>query len=338
MKYRKMGRTGLKVSRICLGTMTFGKADWGCDEAASVAMINTFIEEGGNFIDTADMYADGKSEEITGKALAGKRHEVVLATKFTMPMGNLPTQRGASKRYIMEACEASLKRLQTDYIDLYQMHCWDDATPIDESLEALNDLVRRGLVRYIGCSNFQAWQIMKANWISDSHHWSRFDCLQPQYSLLVRDIEREILPVCMDQEIGIIPWSPLANGMLTGKYRQGHAPDSSTRFGINEWGVQEQYFSSRNFRIVNHVVKSAKRLGRSPAQIALAWLLADMRITSVIIGARTMEQLTDNVVPGDWDLPEQEWKKLHRISHIDYGYPNTFIAEINQWLNSDYEQ
>jgi aryl-alcohol dehydrogenase-like predicted oxidoreductase len=225
MEYRKLGQTGLMVSELCLGTMTFGNE---ADEQTSKRITDRFVEAGGNFVDTANVYSRGVSEEITGRVIRDYREDVVVATKFRFPMGEGPNDSGASRKHIISACEASLRRLDTDYIDLYQIHCWDSSTPIEETLSALDDLVRAGKVRYIGCSNFTGWQIEKSVRVSEREGLARFDCLQPQYSLVVRDIEHEVLPVSREEGLGVIPWSPLAGGFLTGKYSREDAPPENT--------------------------------------------------------------------------------------------------------------
>src|ERR1035441_5324748 len=234
MRIRLLGRTGLKVSEICLGTMTFGGVPGGqrvpgADEKESLAILNAYLDQGGNFIDTADGYADGRSEEILGRGLKGRRDGVVLATKVFFPAGSGSNHKGLSRKHILEGIEASLRRLQTEYIDLYQVHCFDSRTPLEETLSALDSLVKQGNVRYLGCSNFGAWQIAKALGISELHHYARFDCLQPQYSLACRSIEREILPLCRAEGLGVIAWSPLGGGFLSGKYRSGDAPPDASR-------------------------------------------------------------------------------------------------------------
>ena len=233
MEMRNLGRTGLKVSKLCLGAMTFANEDWGCDEPTSQRIVHHFLDAGGNFIDTADGYSAGVSEEITGRAIADRRDSVVLATKVFAPMGAGPNDRGLSRKHILDAVDGSLKRLGTDYIDLYQVHGFDEQTPIDETLRALDDCVRSGRVRYIGCSNHFAWQLMKAVALANELGTARYDCLQPNYSLVTRAIEREVLPLCIDQGIGVIPYSPLAGGILTGKMRPGEAPPEGTRAAVN---------------------------------------------------------------------------------------------------------
>src|SRR5262245_50631416 len=224
MRIRTLGRTGLRVSELCLGTMTFGMPGWGCDEAESLRLVDRYLEAGGNFLDTADAYAAGASEEICGKAVAGRRTQIVLATKCTMPVGSGPNDRGASRKHIRESCDASLRRLRTDYIDLYQVHAEDLWTPIEETLSALDDLVRAGKVLYVGASNYRAYRLMKSLALSDQHGWARYVSFQPQYNLLVRSIEREHFALAREEGIGLITWSPLAAGMLTGKITREHKP------------------------------------------------------------------------------------------------------------------
>ena len=338
MKYRHMGRTGLKVSRVCLGTMTFGHEKWGVAEPDSIRLTHAYLEQGGNFIDTADVYSLGVSEVIVGKALKDRRQDVVLATKVNMVMGDGVNDKGLSRKHIMEGCDASLRRLGTDYIDLYQVHCWDQGTPLEETLRALDDLVRSGRVRYIGCSNYNAWQITKALWISDREGLARFDCLQPQYSLIQRDIETEILPLCADQGLGVIPWSPLGGGFLTGKYRKGVVWERQTRFGDDpDSAFWKQYLHDRNFDILAVLSSVALDRGTSNARAALGWLLNNSLVTSVIIGARSLAQLEDNMGVADWDLPEAAWKTLDDASRNPEPYPNWFISMIHGFVHNDTE-
>ncbi|MGH3148438.1 MAG: aldo/keto reductase, partial [Rubrobacter sp.] len=237
MEYRRLGDTRLMVSELCLGCMTFGRE---ADEEDSRGLVGRFLEAGGNFIDTADVYSEGVSEKITGRAIEGVRDEVVLATKVRFPMGSGPNDVGLSRKHVVQGCEDSLRRLGTDYIDLYQVHCWDEATPLEETLSALTDLVRGGKVRYIGVSNFTGWQIMRSLEISERYGFERFVCLQPQYSLVERNIEREVLPVCVEEGLGVIPWSPLGGGFLSGKYRRDEEPPEGSRIaGAEEW--QDEY-------------------------------------------------------------------------------------------------
>lgn len=326
MEYRRMGRTGLEVSELCLGTMMFGSA---ADEAASKEITDRFIEAGGNFLDTANVYSRGVSEEITGRALAGHDRETyVLATKFRMTMGDGPNDSGASRKHIMAACEASLKRLGTDYIDLYQIHAWDESTPIEETLYALNDLVESGKVRYIGCSNFAAWQIEKSIRVSEREGLARFDCLQPQYSLIVRDIEHEIIPVCEEEGLGVIPWSPLAGGFLTGKYSRNDAPQAGTRMA--DWGdTWERHATEANFDAVDKIVEIAKDRGKEPAQVALNWVKDRPGVTAPIIGMRNVEQLENNLGATGWSLNKSELDALEEATALPYTYPYGMISNVN---------
>jgi aryl-alcohol dehydrogenase-like predicted oxidoreductase len=325
MEYRKLGRTGLMVSELCLGTMTFGNE---ADEQTSKSVTDRFVEAGGNFLDTANVYSRGVSEEITGRVIRDYREDVVLATKFRFPMGEGPNDSGASRKHIISACEASLRRLDTDYIDLYQIHCWDSSTPIEETLSALDDLVRAGKVRYIGCSNFTGWQIEKSVRVSEREGLARFDCLQPQYSLVVRDIEHEVLPVSREEGLGVIPWSPLAGGFLTGKYSREDAPPENTRMA--SWGdTWKRHATSEKFDIVDRVCEIADSRGKEPAQIALSWVKDRPGVTSPIIGARNVEQLDKNLGATGWSLEERELDSLEEVSAMSYAYPYNMIARVN---------
>jgi aryl-alcohol dehydrogenase-like predicted oxidoreductase len=325
MEYRKLGQTGLMVSELCLGTMTFGNE---ADEQTSKRITDRFVEAGGNFVDTANVYSRGVSEEITGRVIRDYREDVVVATKFRFPMGEGPNDSGASRKHIISACEASLRRLDTDYIDLYQIHCWDSSTPIEETLSALDDLVRAGKVRYIGCSNFTGWQIEKSVRVSEREGLARFDCLQPQYSLVVRDIEHEVLPVSREEGLGVIPWSPLAGGFLTGKYSREDAPPENTRMA--SWGdTWKRHATSEKFDIVDRVCEIADCRGKEPAQIALSWVKDRPGVTSPIIGARNVEQLDKNLGATGWSLEERELDSLEEVSTMSYAYPYNMIARVN---------
>ena len=325
MEYRKLGQTGLMVSELCLGTMTFGNE---ADEQTSKRITDRFVEAGGNFVDTANVYSRGVSEEITGRVIRDYREDVVVATKFRFPMGEGPNDSGASRKHIISACEASLRRLDTDYIDLYQIHCWDSSTPIEETLSALDDLVRAGKVRYIGCSNFTGWQIEKSVRVSEREGLARFDCLQPQYSLVVRDIEHEVLPVSREEGLGVIPWSPLAGGFLTGKYSREDAPPENTRMA--SWGdTWKRHATSDKFDIVDRVCEIADSRGKEPAQIALSWVRDRPGVTSPIIGARNVEQLDKNLGATGWSLEERELDSLEEVSAMSYAYPYNMIARVN---------
>ena len=325
MEYRKLGRTGLMVSELCLGTMTFGNE---ADEQTSKSVTDRFVEAGGNFVDTANVYSRGISEEITGRVIRDYREDVVLATKFRFPMGEGPNDSGASRKHIISACEASLRRLDTDYIDLYQIHCWDNSSPIEETLSALDDLVRAGKVRYIGCSNFTGWQIEKSVRVSEREGLARFDCLQPQYSLVVRDIEHEVLPASREEGLGVIPWSPLAGGFLTGKYSREDAPPENTRMA--SWGdTWKRHATPKKFNIVDRVCEIANSRGKEPAQIALSWVKDRPGVTSPILGARNVEQLDKNLGVIGWSLEERELNLLEEVSTLSYAYPYNMIARVN---------
>jgi len=310
MEYRRLGSSGLKVSEVGLGGNNFG---WWADEKTSITVINHALDMGVNFIDTADMYDRGHSEEFVGKAVKGKRTQVIIATKFGNAMGDGPNERGGSRYYIMKAVDSSLKRLQTDYIDLYQMHVPDTTTPIEETLRALNDLVRAGKVRYIGCSNFAAWQLCEALWISKVNNLQSFVTAQPQYNLLDRRIERELVPCCQAYGIGVIPYSPLAGGFLTGKYRQGEEPPPDGRLsGPNP--AFRRVFTEANWEKLAKLEAFVAERGHTVGELAIAWLLAKPWISTVIAGARKIEQVSANVAAGEWKLTAEEVAEVEAIS------------------------
>ena len=322
MKYRYLGRSGLLVSRLCLGTMTFGNSQWGCDQETSSALVDKFVAGGGNFIDTANGYSGGGSEKMLGVALKShKRDELVIATKCWFPTSDATNARGLSRKNIVEACEASLKRLDTDYIDLYQFHGPDPQTPIEESLRAVDDLIRAGKIRYLGCSNFYAWQIAHANGLAALKNYEPLVSAQHLYNLVRRDIETEILPACDNLGLGMICWSPLAAGMLSGKYRNKDKPDELSRIGIQAAITLPRYWFDEALNMIDVVCEMADELGRSPAQVALSWLLGDERVTAAIIGARKIEQLEDNMVAGDFDLTTEQRQKLTDAMPLKLGYP-----------------
>jgi aryl-alcohol dehydrogenase-like predicted oxidoreductase len=323
MEYRKLGRTGLKVSELCMGTMQFG---WTADEPTAHRILSESYERGLNFIDTADVYSrwvdgnpGGVAEQIIGrwmKSAGIPREKLVIATKVRGTMGTGPNDVGLSRIHIMDAVESSLRRLDTDFIDLYQTHSPDRDTPIDETLSALDDLVRQGKVRYIGCSNYKGWELMQALWTSDDQGLARFDSLQPHYSLANREeYERELADVCRIYGIGVIPYSPLAAGFLTGKYRRDQPVPESGRSG----GVTRRYFNERGWRILAAAETVAEGRGASISQIALAWMLTDPVITSPIIGPRSMEQLEDNLGAAGMKLNEDEMKILNEASAAGGG-------------------
>lgn len=304
MEIVRLGRSGLKVSRICLGTMTFGA---GADEEMAFKIMDRFVELGGTFFDTANVYNAGLTEEIIGRWLKerGIRDKIVLATKVYGSTGPGPNEGGLARIHILKAVEDSLRRLQTDVIDLYQIHRWDLDAPPDETLEALNDLVRQGKVRYIGCSNLKAWHLSTYLRLADENLWARFVSIQPLYSALNRSIENEILPYSAEQGLGVIPYNPLAGGVLTGKYKRGQPLPDDTRLSDSE-GYRKRYYTERTFDVVEDFVEAAKAHGVSPAQLALAWVLGEPRITAPIIGARTLAQLNDTLGRLDFALtPEQ---------------------------------
>lgn len=324
MDYRQMGKTGLRVSELCLGAMTFGRET---TEEDSFKILDRFVEAGGNFIDTADVYSDGKSEEILGRWLKAKnRDDIVIATKVRFSTGPGPNDIGLSRKHIMDGVETSLRRLGTDYIDIYQIHKWDRATPIEETLNTLNSLVQAGKVRYLGASNVAGYQLQKAIDIGRSHGWESFTCLQPLYNLLDRSIEWELLPVCREEGVGVIPWSPLRGGWLSGKYRRGMSgPPVETRVEAAEkYGWSESwsaYAKERTWDVIDALLTVARETGKTPAQVALNWVLNRPGITSPIIGVRTMEHLEDNLGGAGWALSAEQTTRLDKVSDAPLPYP-----------------
>jgi aryl-alcohol dehydrogenase-like predicted oxidoreductase len=317
----------VRVSELCLGTMTFGNE---ADEATSRAMLDRFLDAGGNFVDTADVYNDGASEEITGRALGDRRDRVVLATKVRFATGPGPNDVGLSRRHIRLGVEASLRRLRTDWIDLYQVHCWDERAPLDETVSTLDDLVREGKVRYVGASNYAAWQLATALGMAALHGWEPFASLQPEYSLVTRDIERELLPLCRSQGLAVLPWSPLAGGILTGKYRKDEELPAGTRGGDADEPITFTYrLDERAWRVVDAVVKAADETGKTPAQVALNWVLHRDGVTAPIIGARNLDQLEDNLGAIGWRLEQEQETALLWASAYPRGYPYDFIEYAN---------
>lgn len=330
MNYRRLGRTGLKVSEICLGTMTFGH---GTNEAEATRIVDLAFDAGINFFDTANSYADSESEMILGKALQGRRRNAVVATKFFNPMGPDVNDSGMSRFHMMQAVEDSLRRLQVDYIDIYYIHHVDTQTPLDETLRALDDLVRQGKVRYTACSNYEAWRLLEAVWLSDHKGWERFAAYQPQYSLVVRDIEQEIIPVCELKGIGVVVWSPLGGGFLTGKYTPGQRTVPGTR-SEEGWAYPDRYFAANADEILDVLLEIAKELGRSPAQVATRWVLEQPAITSAIVGARTLVQARDNFGAAGWTLPADALGRLNDVSHLPDRYPKAMEADMHERRNS----
>lgn len=330
MNDRTMGRTGLRVSELCLGTMTFGRETTAED---SYRILDRFVEAGGNFIDTADVYTGGVSEEILGRWLKGKRRDdFVIATKVRFRTGPGPNDIGLSRKHILSGVEASLRRLGTDYIDLYQIHKWDAATPLEETLGALDGLVRAGKVRYLGASNVAGYQLQRAIDLSRANGWEPFTCLQPLYNLLDRAIEWEVLPVCRDEGVGVIPWSPLRGGWLSGKYRRGMVgPPSGSRleeaekFGWSErWSA---YANERTWEVIDALLAVAEEAGKTPAQVALNWVLHRPGVTAPIIGVRTMAHLEDNLGAAGWELSGEQAARLEQASATPLPYPYNWLNE-----------
>jgi aryl-alcohol dehydrogenase-like predicted oxidoreductase len=327
MELRPLGGTGTLVSTLCLGAMTFGNES---DETLAHAQLDRFVERGGNFVDTADVYSRGLSEEIIGRWLAarpGMRDRIVLATKGRFPMGDGPNDHGLSRTHLTQALEASLRRLGVEAVDLYQAHAWDPITPIEETLRFYDDAVRAGKIRYAGVSNFLGWQLQKAATITSLRGLAPIVTLQPQYNLITRDIEFELVDVCRNEGIGILPWSPLAGGWLTGKYRRDEVPTGATRLGEDPGRGMEAYAPrnarERTWRIVDTVRRVAEGRGASMAQVALAWVADRPAVTSVILGARTVEQLDDNLGAAGLHLSEEETALLNEASApevADYPY------------------
>ena len=309
MEYRRLGNSGLKISEVGLGGNNFG---WWADEQTSNTVVNHAIDTGINFIDTADVYDRGHSEEFVGKAVKSKRSQVIIATKFGAPMGDGPNERGGSRYYIMKAVDASLKRLQTDYIDLYQIHFPDPTTPIEETLRALEDLVRAGKVRYIGCSNFAAWQLCEALWTSRANNLQSFVTVQPRYNLFDRRIETELVPCCQAYGIGVIPYSPLAGGLLTGKYRQGEEPPEGRLSG--QMPQSTGLFSEANWNKLAKWEAFATKHGHTMGELAIAWLLSKPWLSTVIAGARRIEQVSANVAAAEWKLTTEEVAEVEATS------------------------
>lgn len=334
MRYRRLGASGVVVSTYALGTMTFGSE---ADEGTSHALVDAYIAAGGNFIDTADVYSDGASEEIIGRWLAAhprEREQVVIATKARFPVGAGPNDLGTSRRHLGRALDASLRRLGVEQVDLYQMHAWDPVTPLEETLRFLDDAVRAGKIAYYGFSNFLGWQVTKAVHLARASGFTPPVTLQPQYSLLVRQIELEIVPSCVDANIGLLPWSPLAGGWLTGKYRRDATPSGASRLGedpergMEAWGRRGQQEST--WRILGAVEEIARAKGISPAQVALAWLEARPAVTSVILGARNTDQLADNLAAASVELTPEERLRLDEVSApvtADYPYGELAVEQ-----------
>jgi aryl-alcohol dehydrogenase-like predicted oxidoreductase len=332
MEYRLLGRSGLKVSTITLGTMTFGGVGrfakvGASDYQQARSIIDLSIERGVNVIDTANMYSAGISEEMIGNILDGKRPgNVLISTKARMPIGDGPNDEGFSRYHLISECEKSLKRLRTDVIDIYYMHEWDGMTPVEEMLEALDTLVKQGKIRYIGCSNFSGWHIMKAMNASHIHNYQKFVTQQIHYTLEAREAEYELLPISVDQGLGALIWSPLAGGLLTGKYTRDVQTQKGTRFAEG-WTEPRVKDFDRLWNIVDVLREIAQEKNVSPAQVALAWLLHRQGVTSLVIGGRTIEQIETNIAASDIKLSDEEMKRLNDVSKLPLLYPYWHQAE-----------
>ncbi len=333
MKTRFLGNTGVRVSELCFGAMTFGgKGYWKnigqVEQKEADEIVNMAIEGGINFFDTADVYSEGRSEEILGKALGNKRKDIVLATKVRGRTGAGPNDVGLSRKHIIDSCNGSLKRLGTEYIDLYHVHSFDPRTPLDETLRALDDLVREGKVRYIGASNFMGWQLMKALAISEKQNLEKFVTLQAFYSLIARDLENELVPLSLDQKLGILTWSPLGGGFLTGKYRRGKPrPEGARRSNPTDQFLQ--FDEEKGFDIVDELEKTARNHGATITQSALNYLLRKPGVTSVIIGAKNKEQLADNLKTMDWEMTAEEVSRLDELSKPPRVYPYWMLERMS---------
>ena len=326
MEHRQLGASGLRVSVLTLGTMTFGGRDkfanvGTTDLEQATRQIDLCLDRGVTTIDTADVYSGGLSEEIVGAAIKGRRDRIVLATKARMPMGDGPNDAGLSRRHLIAACEASLRRLGTDYIDLYQVHEWDGRTPLEETLHALDALVQAGKVRYVGCSNYAGWQMTKALGISARDGLQRFVSQQVYYSLQARDVEYEIVPAAIDQGVGILVWSPLAGGLLSGKYRRGQDGPEGARH-LTDWGEPPVRDEEQTYDVIEAAVEIGAGHGVSAAQVALAWLLGRPGVSSLLIGARTDEQLADNLAAAELELTAEERARLDAVSAPPLIYPH----------------
>ncbi|MCA1221068.1 aldo/keto reductase [Streptomyces sp. 8L] len=325
MEYRQLGRSGLRVSVLSMGTMTFGGRDQfgnlgNTDVAGAKRQIDMCLDAGVNLIDTANMYSAGASEEIVGKALAGRRDRVLISDKVRMKMGEGPNEQGLSRQHILEQVEASLRRLGTDHLDIYHVHEWDGQTPLEETLETLDTLVRSGKVRYLGVSNYSGWQLMKALAVADAHGYQRFVSNQIYYSLESRDAEYELVPLSLDQGLGIMVWSPLAGGLLSGKYRRGQQASEGRH--LTEWSEPPVRDEEKLYDTIETVVDIASAHGVAPAQVSLAYLLAKPAVTSLVIGARTDEQLAGNLGAAEVFLSPEDVDRLDKVSAPELIYPH----------------
>jgi aryl-alcohol dehydrogenase-like predicted oxidoreductase len=329
MKYRYLGSSGLLVSRITLGTMTFGVSDWGCDEAESHAIIKSYLRAGGNSIDIADVYAGGRAEEIVGTFLPQiDRDEVIIASKCYFPMSTRPNHYGVSRKHIIASCEASLRRLGTDYIDLYYIHGPDPITPYEEAMRALDDLVRQGKVRYLGCSNLFGWQIAKAAGVAACMNLEPLIAGQFIYNLVHRELEREIIPSAVDHGLGLFCYSPLGGGLLTGKYKDMDEPAAGTRLSYRTGVDGPRFWTPRGFEVARILEGVAQETGIPMPKLAIAWPLGRWFVTSVIVGVRNQAQLMANLEVGDWDMPEDVWDTLEERTRLEEEYL-TWFTKLN---------
>lgn len=327
MKYRYVGNSGLLVSRVSLGTMTFGAADWGCDEKTAHQMIDAYRDAGGNFIDTANNYANSESERIIGRYLANAdRHELMIGTKCFFPQGTTPGSYGLSRKHILQACKDSLRRLQTDYLDLYFVHAFDPHTPLQETMDALSSLVTGGYVRYIACSNLFAWQFTMANGIAALRDQSQFICGQHMYNLIHREVEQEVLPACQAQGMSLLAWSPLGGGMLTGKYREAPKPEPGSRMHYRRSVDGPRFWHDHAFNVSSQVREVAGASGLDSVTLSLGWVLQEPRVASIIVGARSVEQLKSNLTAAEQELPEDIRRELTIRTQPDFGYLSQFAA------------
>ncbi len=333
MEYRFLGRTGLKVSEVCLGAMTFG---WTTNQEDSNRIMDRFFELGGNFVDTADVYTQGASETFVGDWLKDKlRDQLVIATKVRFGMGDGPNEIGLGRKHILAGVEASLRRLRTDYIDLYQVHAWDNATPLEETLSTLDGLVKSGKVRYIGVSNFSGWQLQKAIETSRRLGWEGFVCLQPLYNLLDRSTEWELIPICQNEGLGVIPWSPLRGGWLSGRYRRGMTgPPDGTRVKLatdRGWGETfPDYATEHTWNVIDTLLAVAAEVNKTPPQVAIRWLMQRPGVTAPIIAARTLAHLNDNMGACGWSLTGEQMDRLTRASDKPLPYPYDFLERVQR--------
>ncbi|HLM75160.1 MAG TPA: aldo/keto reductase [Polyangiaceae bacterium] len=340
MEYRQLGKCGLRVSSLSLGAMTFGESTTFMkgitspdDEARRV--FDAAVDAGINLVDTANVYSEGRSEELTGEWIRGKRDRVLLATKCRFPIGFGirpvgPNDMGLSRKHILDACEASLKRLNTDVIDLYQVHMQDTSVPIDETLRALDDLITQGKVRYVGCSNYTGYRLVESLWSADKNRRHRFEAVQLQWSLAVRDAEREVVPACRAFGLGTLVWGPLASGFLSGKYQRGQSPPEGSR--LSSWqDTYKKYDNERSWGLLDVVGNIAKRRETTHAAVALAWLLSRPEVSTIIIGARTVGQLEDNLKATELKLAQEDIKELDDASKPEWGYPYAFIGARGPW-------